>query len=335
MKEKKFILFEQDTYIAAPDIPYYNQGGLIRTKEQLGNNGAVALNGLDCRTAIDFSILDLGIAFPAPSGTTIGSDITTNGLFDALLGGPGWENNDSEANNGAIFGLNDFSTKFENGVLKMRTYSGTTNAPFVSQNVTLGSDLSFRARLNFSGANNFNSTVVYYNNMIGSSFLSTDNRPFITLGGVEPTVIPNLYRVRQSGEIGNDATVNDHDFYFSASDLKAAGHQPGDTVELRLQMRKDITGTNPLELEFAFDSIELIATEDPVYAAYIDNAYSYSNCVLVSDNNNFNKFQEDIISILDASSSSGSSSNKEKSFAEVSDLGLNSNKILARQVTLY
>lgn len=321
MQQKKFLLF--DTRVGL-----INTSGIIFVNEYNNKYGNISFLNDDyvgenatATGAIDLAGLGGGFAAYV-YGDDTGSDLVQNGTFGSPLGGVIWTNNDADANNGATFGVGDFDTNFDtgnNGRLLMRTYSGFPTASYVAQNITVGSTLNFNVKVNWSVARDFVTNTGYYNNVLGVPTLPNADVPAISIAGVTKNL--GFGRVVQSGLV--DGAPNERIVKFTEEDFAGLGIQPGDTVEIRLQMRSDITGTNTGDYEFGFDSIEVFEAEQGFYTARLFTNLENTANIGFEGVSESSKVIEDLTTVFNAFSEAGSNFNRQPSFIRASDLDLN------------
>lgn len=328
MSQRKFILFDKVDSIALSTFNvtdfYSYYGGMFNIHSDYV--------GSSLTFSQDMASTGAGSLYYTPGAAT-GSELSTNGTLTLpLLPNPlGWDNNDAAANSGASFGLGDFDTNFDssnNGRLKMRTYTDGTTAPYVYQNITIPSsgNIGFKVVLNWSGASNHDGSVAYASNVLGGTPLPSSAYPAVSIAGVTKVVD----RLPVSGT-PVDNSNNNRTLYFNPSDFQGLNLNNGDTVELRIQMREDISGTNPLELEFTFDSISVLQTEAGNYHLECFQNYEtrYSYWRFEGPGLTQDKVYEDFITIMDAYSESGKNASKTSSYIKISDLKLNSSTVRA------
>jgi len=318
MQQKKFLLF--DTRVGLSSVDFISgssvqYGNMNRLKDEYTGENATATGAMD--------LAGLGGGFSTYDyGDDTGSDLVQNGTFDEPVGGVIWTNNNTDANDGATFGVGDFDTSItsaNNGRLLMRTYSGTPTAPYVAQNITVGSSLNFNVRVNWSVARDYVTDTGYYDSVLLSPTLPSADIPAISIAGVTKSF--GRGRSSVSGQVDN--YLNERIIQFTKDDFIGLDIQPGDTVEIRLQMRSDITGTNTGDYEFGFDSIEVFEAEQGFYAAKLFTNYEEEASIGFEGVTQPTKVVEDLTTIFDAFSEAGSNFNRQPSFVRASDLDLN------------
>ena len=322
MQQKKYLLFDKvvglgNTYSFVSN-QYNNRYGITASF----NNDYVGENAT-ATAALDLAGLGGGFCH-FKVGDDIGSDLTTNGLFNNPLSGIGWDFGDNSPNDGAIFGPADYNVQVNNGQLKMRTYSGRPNAPYAYQNITVGSTLNFNVTVNFSYSRDFVNGTIYatHYSQLGQppTILPEDSSPYISIGGVSKKISNGS---RYTSYDNQDNSSQDRIINFTKEDFEGTGIQPGDTVELRISMREDVTGTNPLDLEFHFDSIEVFSAEDGFYTGQVFTTYEENAHIGFEGVTTSSKVIEDLTTVFDAFSEAGSNFNRQPSFVRASDLDLN------------
>lgn len=322
MQQKKFLLF--DTVVGLSNVFQFTTGFNNRYKYvQIGDD----FLGPNATATAALDLAGLGGGFcHFVNGENIGSDLTTNGVFDMPLGGIAWDYGANSPNDGAIFVPSDYNVQVVNGQLKMRTYSGTPNAPYAYQNITVGPTLNFNVVINFPYSQDFVNGTTYSTNVFQFGqppiVLPEGSQPYISIGGVSKKISDGA-RFNNSSYDNQDNQNEDRLIVFTEKDFEGTGIQPGDTVELRIQMREDLTGTNPLDLEFHFDSIEVFSAEDGLYTGKIFTNYEENASIGFEGVQESSKVIEDLTTVFDSFSEAGSNFNRQPSFVKVSDLDLN------------
>ena len=332
MERKKFILFEENP---AQERASGGFGTIKSTYTSVSSFGSdTDLINSPAQRAVDFSTVTQGMGFACEGDGEGEENIIQNSDFDPS-GTSAWAL--SVGSNAAAtpgFGPTDFSHQFETtssafyggGRLKMRYYQGAGNTPpFVSQDVVLG-ESGLIIKVNWVSMTDFVTGQTY--GPVGSAKLfnqsdapavrvtyngnSTNN---ILLGSNYPNLTPTASNTL------NTAVV-------LLSDITALGASPGDTVTVELLSRFDTVGTANKDIEHVFDKIEVTSAGADGFGYYIINPYESTDFFTVFKSVTPEEGLEDMIKVLEASSSAGVNGNKE-SLVSVEDLDLNATKAFA------
>ena len=321
MEGKKFILCQTDVARVGN-----NQWGNI---DNIGFNFGLdsALEGSDYTFAIDLAISDLSIQTDEISNGI--DNVVVNSSFDN--GNNAWAES-LGSNAGASFGPDDFSFSFESYFdnnlndtvywLRMRTYQNATGAPFISQSVVIPNEQTFKCALTWTrawgeGTNTGHGDTNYHPWGIG---IPEADLPAVSLGGI-------VKRFPRAVQPGFGEAIKPVEVEFTLAELQAVGFQAGDSAELKLQMRDDVSGTNTNGYEYGFTDIELGGEKLPTQAFYITNTYESTDCFLVFENVTQEQGMEDFQKVLDASSGVGAVASQDVSFVRVEDLDLHSDHV--------
>ena len=323
MEGKKFILCQTNQFKSGGNSMWGSRDSI---GVSFGYNDN--LLGADYTFAVDLSQSNLSIQV----------DEISNGLDNVILnssfdnGNYAWSESVG-SNAGASFGPDDFSISFEdyfdNNIndtvhwVRMRTYQNATGAPFISQTeVAIPDEQTFKCVVSWTrawgeGTNTGHGDVNHH--PWGTSIPEAD-LPAVSLGGI-------VKRLPRAVQPGFGLTVAPVEVEFTLAELQAAGYQAGDSVELRLQMRDDVSGTNTNGYEYAFTNIELGGEKIPTQHFYITNPYESTDCNLVFENVTQEQGFEDFQKLVDASSGVGTVASQDVSFVRVEDLDLHSNLV--------
>ena len=345
MERKKFILFDN-----APVNTSYSsfKSGTFGAsmKEQyssfvrIGNEALQ--HGEDSAAAIDFSSVTQGFGFYSEGGP-IGDNLVQNSDFNPS-GTSAWTLSvGSNADAVPTFGVDDYNHQFETtsdalfggGRLKMRTYEGSGNiAPYVSQDIVLGENLGLVSKIGWT------KWEIHSGNNAGAEFVR--NPTGLSIYGSYP-IYPQL-RVTYNGNstdyyhIANNqpfridtpqTEANIHVYGFvPAADIAALGASPGDTVSIELHAKGVPSNgiTTGHNYELVFDSFEVYESAGASLGFYSINPYECTDYFNFFEGVSAEEGIEDLIKVLEASSSLGENGNKE-SLVSVEDLDLNARKV--------
>ena len=340
MERKKFILFDN-----TPVNDYFNLwGGDVKTPyssfTRFGNKSV--LHGEDSATAIDFSLVTHGMGFYSEGGLT-GDNIIQNSDFDPS-GTSAWDLSvGSNADATPTFGPDDFSHQFETtssalfggGYLKMRAYAGAGNiAPFVAQNIVLGDNLGLVTKTAWTKwyrHSGFQAGAeIVRNPAPGGSSLYADYKDYPSIRVTYNGNSTDYYPIANSQPFRIDTPQTEANIqnysHIPASDIAALGASAGDTVSIELHAVGPVLETQPKDYEVIFDSFEVYESIGASLGFYSINPYECTDYLNFFEGVSVEEGLEDMIKVLEASSSLGESGNKEAGFVEVEDLGLNSRK---------
>ena len=335
MERKKFILFDElptsDTYFNYNDYEANGIGGVYNKFSNIGND-AEGVTGQPSAQAVDFSMVTQGMGFLAEGGP-VGETLVSGGNFEAGDESQWTLSVGSNATASASFTPDDFSHRFENGQLKMRTYQGAGNIPpYVSQDIVLGENLGIFVKIKWSTFQNHDGSEIFVRNYESGGYYKG---PW-EFPGVRITYNGNSTDISNIGAKMPHRS-NTQDEYnitrvgsITAAEIAALGASPGDTVSIELHARSyNTTGplvSGPYDHEHVIDSFEVYETAGPSLGFYLINPYECTDYFNFFEGVSVEEGLEDMIKVLEASSSLGENGNKEAAFVEVKDLGLNSRK---------
>lgn len=334
MERKKFILFEENPAQKRASGGFGTPKSTFTSVISFGS-GTDLVNE-PAQRAVDFSRVTQGMGFACAGDGEGEENIIQNSDFDPS-GTSAWAL--SVGSNAAAtpgFGPTDFSHQFETtssafyggGRLKMRFYQGVGNPPpFVTQDVVLGEG-GLVIKVNWVSMTDF---------VTGETFESTT-------GGIIKLFNPNdipAVRITYNGNSTNNVAIANgypsgtpnanntiNTVTILSDDITALGASPGDTVTVELLSKYNTNFSATKDIEHVFDKIEVTSTGADGFGYYIFNPYEVTDFFTVFKGVTPEEGLEDMIKVLEASSSAGINGNKE-SLISVEDLDLNATKAFA------
>jgi len=337
MQRKKFILFDETPGSDQIwDYSKYEAGGyqiaaVYDSFSTIGNDASGA-TGEASAQAVDFSMVTQGMGFVSEGGA-IGENLVSGGNFEPSDESEWTLSVGSNAAAAASFTPDDFNHRFENGQLKMRTYQGAGNIPpYIAQDIVLGENLGIFVKMKWRTFQNHDASQVYVRNYLQGGYYKNRSE----FPGVRITYNGNSTLINAIGsKMPHRSDTQDEINLMrvgavTAAQIAALGASPGDTVSLELHARS-YNNTGPLSFspsdhEHIIDSFEVYESAGPSLAFYSINPYECTDYFNFFEAVSVEEGLEDMIKVLEASSSLGENGNKESAFVEVKDLGLNSRK---------